>query len=580
MAGLLDLISQYGNSASNPYATQQPAQQAAASSDSTPSIPISTLIDMLGKGASNPYANASQSSGISNDPQIIPISADEAARAQAQQQSPEAVAAQTAAQQNAQTQQAQAKQQVAQAAAQAVQQQAQQNPQQGGPALQSASVPDTSVATVNTDSSFPSPSDYQPDGSQQSQGGLLTSLAGVGQKAASDPVAAKGLLSQLGDYAQNVGSKLKNMSPAASQALIASGMTMLASNDGTRNLTQLIGQGGIAGINQYQSVNQVAAQNMLARQKLEQDLMEKQAANRVAQQQADTATFKAANTPTAVKPGESITTPGMIASGQAPQTVSGPNGALPVARTAEITDGNGNTYTQGYDMWGRPVGAPAPKTLAYTGPVTSDQQKTINDAQTAAATDQKALQRTMGLMSQLQNVNIPQGLAAKGQDMWTQLTGDQSTGQILRNELQQQTYQNYLATWKPGIGGRLTNTDVSLLQKGMPPDTAGSAAWTKFLTAYGKLQADVADQSSRQAAYVAQNRGDMSPLRQPLTFNGTTFPAGTTYAQVASGQGGTTDSQGGQNSGAQGAAPTQSALIAEAKRRGLKQDANGKWYQP
>jgi hypothetical protein len=386
----------------------------------------------------------------------------------------------------------------------------------------------------------------QPD---QSGGGLLNALAGAGQQAASDPVAAKGLLSQLGDSATAVGQKLKSLSPAASQALIASGLTMLAGNDGQHNLAQLVGQGGIAGINQYQTITQNQIMNRLAQQKLAQDLAEKQATNATANYNAATERFKAQNAPTTVNPGQSVVTPAGIASGQGAVQVGGPA----VARTIETTDGNGNVFTQGLDYANNPVGAPIPKTLAYTGPLNTDQQKTVNEANDTANKSALSLTKTQGFLAQLsptmpdpknpgQTIPNPNytpvtgGVASTVANELNKITGGQTQSQLLRQEIQQQVYQAQLGVWKPGIGGRLTNTDVNLLKQGMPPDNASGATLQNYLQAYSHLQEDQATHDALNAQYMTANRGDSSPLHKDATINGIQYPAGTTMQQVLSKQ--------------------------------------------
>lgn len=535
MSLLSDLVNAYGSAWNQMTPDMKPGGGTTASN----------LMDALNASQSG-YIPAAQkaapATGLDANPQIVPISDAEANAAYAQQGTPAPDASRVAAMQ----QQAQP---VAQAQPQAPAMQAPTGQNQ----MAVTNVQPSNVANVSTDSSFPSPSDYNADGSQASDGGLIGALAGAGQQAANDPVAAKGLLSQLGDYATGVGSKLKNMSPAASQALIATGMTMLANNDGTRNLSQLVGQGGIAGINQYQTVTQNAIGNQLARQKLAQDLAEKQATNQTANFNATTERFKALNAPTAIEAGRAVVTPAMIASGQQPQMVTGPNGSLPVARTVETTDGNGNVFTQGVDMWGRPVGTPAAKTLAYTGPLNDQQQKVVNDTNDQANKSALALQKTQNFLKQLtptipdpnnpgQTIPNPDyvpvmgGVGATVQNELNKVTGGQTQSQLLRSQIQQQVYQAQLGMWKPGIGGRLTNTDVNLLKQGMPPDNASGDALRQYLTAYSHLQEDQATHDALSAQYMQSNRGDTSPLHKATTINGIEYPAGTTMAQVLSKQ--------------------------------------------
>lgn len=599
MALLDQLIQQYGNSSQNPYAkpaTVQAQVQTPSGQTANVAVPVSSLIQAFGYNSQNPYASQSasapQNNQVNSNPDIVAISDQEAADA-ASQQAPQGLpnATQMAARQGAQQQ-----------APQNAQPQAQAAPAQA-PTMPSQQVDAQPVAQVNAQSGFPSPSDYNADGTQaapgadasaQGQSGLLQSLAGTASDAAQDPVKAKGLLSYLGDQATGVGQKLKSLSPAASQALIASGLTMLANNNGSTNLSQLIGQGGIAGLNQYTDIKQNQIQNQIAYQKLQQDLAEKQATNATANFNAATERFKA--THPAIQADQNIVdlsgASGQGANGQAPIVASG---GVKAAGTVDQIQPDGSTMTYKSDIHGQPIpGTGVISKNPNVGPLQPDQLKVVNAAQDQAAKDQHNVALTQQYMAKLSPtmldpatgkqvpntnaVTVPGGLMAKGQDLWTKLSGDQTTGQVLRNQLQQQTYQDYLATWKPGIGGRLTNTDVNLLRQGMPPDTAGSATWYKFLSAYGKLQADQADRSQRAADFVAQNRGDQSPLRAPLTSNGVTYPAGTTYAQVVSGQGGTPAGQSGQNGGGANGIVAQAQAAARAgdasaqaalKQRGL-----------
>lgn len=572
------LINQYGNSSANPYARPVAAAPVAAAPSTGQSPSVLSLINMLGNGPSNPYATPTQ--GLTA-PQIVPIDQAEADRAIAQQGGGIAPALQTAA----------AAPRIAAMQAQAAQApitQPQAAPQPAAPQAQlpQQQVQDSPVAQADAQPGFPTPSDYNADGTQASaapdagpNGGLLGALAGTAQQAVSDPSQSKGLLSALGDTMGDIGNKLKGMSPAASQGLIAAGLTMLAGNDGRHNLAQLAGAGGIAGLNQYQTVTQNSIANRIAQQKMAVDLWNHQIANQVAQQNAATEAYRA--THPVVSAGQTVLGP----NGSGGMTAVG-SGGVKAEGSIEQANGDGSTTTFKTDTAGQIIpGTGVVSKNPNVGPLNPDQLKVVNEAQTEAQKQAYGVQRTQMLMSKLSPtmldpttgkqvpnpdyINVPGGLTMKGQDMWTKLTGDQTTGQVLRNEMQQQAYQQFLATWKPGIGGRLTNTDVNLLKQGMPPDTAGGATWYKFLSAYGKLQQDMADHAQRQAAFVSQNRGDMSPLRAPLTFNGVTYPAGSTYAQVSAGQGGTMAQQPGQNGGS-GVPVQNSAIIEELRRRGVK----------
>lgn len=463
------------------------------------------------------------------------------------------------------------------------------------------------VAAVNTDSSFPTsdfsggdpnqnaaPSQTGGDPSQSGSGGLLSSLLGPAQAAASDPNQAKGLLSQLGSMAQNVGQKLTNLSPNASQALIAGGLTMLANNNGKQNLGQIIGDGGIAGINDYQTNVQNQNANAIAQQKLRQDLAEKAAANNIAQQQADTDRYKALNAPTTVAPGNSVTTPAMMGQGIAPQG----SGQPVVARTVDVTDGNGNTMTQQLDTFGNPIGAPMPKTLAYTGPLTPPQQATVNTAATTAANSQAGLQKTQNMLAQLQPtipdpnnpgqtipnpsyIGVVGGIPSSAATILQSITGGQTQSQLMRQQIEQNVRLSMLQGYKGGIGGRLTNTDVQMLQQGMPPDNANGTTLANYLQAYSHLQQDQASRDAATAAYYQANRGDASPLRTPLTINGTTFPAQTTLSQVlakapALGQQAANQAQSGTQGNSSSAAPAQQAqsVISAAQQAARNGDPN------
>lgn len=545
----------------------------------------SNLLDALGASQSGYVPPVQTGDQVAANPQVMQISPQEAAAAQAQQAASPAQPPVDPARVAAMQLQAQAQAQPA----------AQPDPSAQvaqPPQMPTQQVAPPNVASVNAQPGFPSPSDYNADGSQatdpsaqSSGGGLLGALAGAGQQAASDPVAAKGLLSQLGDTASQIGDKLKNLSPAASQALIASGLTMLANNNGQHNLAELVGQGGIAGVNQYQTITQNQIQNKIAQQKLAQDLAEKQATNATANYNAATERFKATNTPTQTEPGNGIITPGMIANGQSPQMVTGPGGALPVKTTRDVQGPDGTNYTQGYDMWGHPVGAPTIKNAPYTGELSASNQKTVDDANTTANNSALALTKTQNYIKQLtptipdpnnpgQSIPNPDytpvtgGVLSTAQNELNKLTGGQSQSQLLRNEIQQNVRLAMLQGYKGGIGGRLTNTDVNLLQQGMPPDNASGSTLLQYLQSYGRLQEDQATHDALSAQYSTANRGDSSPLHKDSVIGGTTYPAGTTMQQVLSRQ---APVQSGQ---ANGSAQQAQGVIASAQAAARSGDAN------
>lgn len=451
-------------------------------------------------------------------------------------------------------------------------------------AAPAAQTPPAPVAAADTSSPPPSTS---ADGSQAQNGGLLGALAGAGQQVASDPVQSKGLLNSLGDYAQGLGAKLKSMSPAQSQGLLAAGMTMLANNDGRHNLAQLVGTGGIAGENAYVQSNQNALANQINAAKAQAEVQHQNVQDQVAQTNAGTELYKATH-PT-VSAGQTVLGP----NGSGGLGAIGGGGVKAAGQRTSYDPTTGVTSTQAVDEQGNLI--PGTVTTSASS-LSGDQQKTVNEAYTEANKQKTNLGLTQQWLTKLSPtmadangnqvpnpnyVNIPQGWLGKGANVLTQITGDRSAGQQLGAMLGQQAYQNALATWKPGIGGRLTNTDVGLLKNGLPPDNSSSATWSQYLTAVGHLQEDVANQAQNKAEYLAANRGDMGPLHDNFQIGGKMYSKGSDFNNVAFGIGGTAPGQQGQN-GAQPAqaAPAQSALIAEAQRRGWKQNANGQWVPP
>jgi hypothetical protein len=116
-----------------------------------------------------------------------------------------------------------------------------------GPVAQ-AVPPVAQQAPVSAPADFAPPTDGD---TQQPQGGLLGLIGQASQEAVQSPEASQGLLSALGQKAQEIGSKLTNLSPAASQGLLATGLGILANNNGTMNLGQVVGYGGMSGLNAY-----------------------------------------------------------------------------------------------------------------------------------------------------------------------------------------------------------------------------------------------------------------------------------------------------------------------------------------
>jgi hypothetical protein len=321
--------------------------------------------------------------------------------------------------------------------------------------------------------------------------------------------------------------------------------------------------------------------NRLAQAKLQQDLAEKQATNATANYNAETER----NKPIGIQPGQAVTSAAAQISGQTPTMATGPGGTLPVSKYIDVPDGQGNVMQQGVDLWGRPVGQPVPKTLAYTGPLNNDQQKIVNDANDVANKSAFGLQKTQGFMKQLlptipdpnnpgqtipnpDYVPVTGGVAATVQNELNKLTGGQTQSQLLRQEIQQNVRLGMLQGYKGGIGGRLTNTDVNLLQQGMPPDNASGTTLSQYLNAYAHLQEDQATHDALNSQYLTANRGDSSPLHSAATIAGQQYPAGTTMQQVLSRQAPVQSGQ--SNPSAQQA----QGIVAKAQAAARSGDAN------
>ncbi|WP_250439891.1 hypothetical protein [Caballeronia sp. AZ1_KS37] len=86
-----------------------------------------------------------------------------------------------------------------------------------------------------------------------------------------DPQAAKGLLGSLSDTLGDYSTKLKSLSPAASQGLIQAGLGILAGNDGRHSLGQVLGAAGASGMQTYSTAKQQALVNA---QKVQQQATE------------------------------------------------------------------------------------------------------------------------------------------------------------------------------------------------------------------------------------------------------------------------------------------------------------------
>lgn len=352
-------------------------------------------------------------------------------------------------------------------------------------------------------------------------GGLLGALMPAAQDAAQTPEASKSLLGALGASVSTIGDKLGNLSPSASQALLASGLTMLAGNDGRRNLAQLVGAGGLSGLNTYAGAQQQQFGNAMAQQKLLQDAQQKAFDNRIAAGKLGVEQYNAVNAPVTVAPGSSLyTKDGRPLVQGTPQ----------VARTIETQDGAGNVYTLQYGNDGNMIGQPVLKNAVGVGPLSEAQQKTVNDAAAAAADARTTYQNTTYLANQLAGApEFASGAAANINDMLTRITGNKDAGQQLRGQLAQFVNKSILGELPPGSA---SDKDIALVRNGVPADNAAPNTWLAYLQAVGRVQKGVAEYQAAKADYSAANRGSLGPLGRDATINGVQFPAGTTFAQA------------------------------------------------
>ncbi|MCO1461215.1 hypothetical protein L0Y93_06215 [Burkholderia multivorans] len=475
---------------------------------------VSSLIDQLGRSADrNPYADAAPTSPLAS-PTIVP---DEAARAQAQQGGALVGVGPNPIQQPAPLTAAAASQ-VAQSANPPVADALLERRLAGAPMqLQSVTVPDMPVTPVMADDGSMA-QDATPAPSTPASGGLLGMLSGAAQEAVQSPAKSKGLLERLG-------ASISNMSPAASQALIASGLTMLAGNDGSRNLGQLIGLGGIAGLNAYSNVKQTDAANQLATRKLDQQQQQQQFDNGLAARKQLWEEGK----PISVGADQSLYARNPDGSYK-PVVQAQPS----VARTADVIGPDGRTYTVQLDRSGNQIGAPLLKSDPFSGPLSESQQKYVNDAQNAALTARQTYQNTVALANQLANApDFASGAAGTFNDFLTKITGNKDAGQQLRGQLAQFVNSTILNQLPPGAA---SDKDIQLVRNGTPADNASKETWQAYLSAVGRVQQAAAVAAQMRADYLTANRGSLGPLMQPATIGGRQFPAGASLTDVLGGR--------------------------------------------
>src|SRR5690349_3141186 len=219
------------------------------------------------------------------------------------------------------------------------------------PAMQIAQA--TGAPDVTVDDQGNASDAWQPN---PNGGGIIGALGAAAQDASGSPEKSKTLLGTLGSSISSIGDRLSNLSPDASQALLASGLTMLANNDGTRNLSQLVGIGGISGLNAYDASRQNRAANALALAKQQQEQQHQSFSDALDLRKQLWEEGK----PVTVGQDQSLFTP----YGR-PIVQSQPS----VARTTEVQGQDGNTYTVQLDRAGNMIGQPLLKSNPNIGPL-------------------------------------------------------------------------------------------------------------------------------------------------------------------------------------------------------------------
>jgi len=397
-----------------------------------------------------------------------------------------------------------------------------------GPGLSPASVPTATQdlgPTINVGAGDTSGTAGSSDSNAQTGAGIISAFsqdpAGTLTTAAQDPNASRGLLGSFGDTLKEVGGKLTSLSPNASQALLSAGFSILANNSGRNNLSQLVGLGGQAGTDTYANLQQ----------------------RQFAQQQAIRQQQIELNKPVIVPAGSNAINP------YSGQTVF--QSAAEAGTGREYTDQQGNQWVQPTDKFNNAVGQPYLKTPVGAVP-TTDQNTAIANAHTSAQQANAAVTLAQQRINQLtptipdpnnpgqqipnpNYVDVSGGIEGRVLDAWTALTGSQSAGQQLANQIRQEIGTTNIESLRASGISRITNLDVETLNN-PPPPNASPQALQQYLTAYEHVLETKATQSGATAAYLDSNNGDYRPLRSATTFNGVTYPVGTTYEQFTSGR--------------------------------------------
>jgi len=361
------------------------------------------------------------------------------------------------------------------------------------PIQAAAQPPDIQIAQAQGQPDVTVPDNPAPD--TQTTTGLLGALIPAAQQASADPGASKGLLSSIGDT-------LSNLSPAASQGLLATGLGILANNDGQHNLSQLVGLGGMSGLNAYSSVKQNQAANQLAYQKLAYEQ----------------------NKPVNVAQGDSLVNP---LSGK---TVF--QGNTGIVSTREFAGPNGQTLQQGIDRFGNPVGPQTVKADPASVPamLTPDQraqaQQKSQDAQVATQTQLGQIDNLSGLFSADNEPKLHSGVASTASRAWNNATGGTDFNSQARQQLDQYRTTFINQSLPPGSA---SDADIRNAAATVPDSNASPAAIRTWLAVARKAQEKIGAYNQANSDFTQASAGGTT-TRQPIQApDGSTIPAGTDF---------------------------------------------------
>lgn len=348
-------------------------------------------------------------------------------------------------------------------------------------------------------------------------GGLLTNIMQQAQEGAKDPQAAQGFFSTMADSLRGAADKMTNLSPAASQGLIAAGLSMLANNSGGKNLSQLVGEGGIAGVNQYQAVKQ--NENAIA-------LKQQELAQAKWKEQQDILTAR--NKPEGFAPGTTVTSTAERMAGQAPQMVGG----QAVSKYLDYTAPNGIKYQYPVNALGARVGP----NVTTDASIPQAQQEVINKSIADAGAANQTLQQTQYYLNKIPTANIPGGLKGDFMSLYTKLGGDQTEGQALQQEIMRNMRSVSLQAFKSAVGNRVTQNEFNTMQAGLQGNLSGEAL-SQILKDYGTFQEVQAKRANATSEFVNENRGFMGSLYNDSvgTIGGQRYPAGTSLNDIVAG---------------------------------------------